>query len=66
MKTFVKWLAKVFNVNTVVEKVIVKEIVEYRYLTQGTIDGNVNIDGDLFVNGKLFVNGGISFYRKEE
>lgn len=65
MKKIVRWLAKVFDVNTVEIREVVKEVVEYRYLTQGTIEGDVFIQGDLLINGKLVVNGGVTFYGKE-
>lgn len=69
MKKMIIWLARVFNVNIIEERIVVKEVVkevvEYRYLTQGTIEGDVRVEGDLLINGKLVVNGGVTFYGKE-
>lgn len=59
MKRFIIWLAKVFNVN------IAKEVVEYRYLTNGTIKGDVHVEGNLLIEGTLQVNGDVTFYNKE-
>lgn len=64
MKKLIVWLAKIFNANIEVEKIVVKEVVEYRYLTQGTIEGDVHVEGDLVVNGSLQVNGCVTFYYK--
>ena len=69
MKKLIIWLAKVFNANIVKEKIvtkeIVKEVVEYRYLTQGTIEGDVYVQGDLLIEGKLVVNGGVTLYKED-
>lgn len=69
MKKLIKWLAKVFDVNIVQEKIVtkevVKEIIEYRYLTNGKIDGDVVVYGDLLVNGNLSVSGGVTIKRME-
>ena len=65
MKKLIIWLAKVFDVNIVKEKIVVKEVVEYRYLCNGVIEGDVRVEGDLLINGKLVVNGGVTFYGKE-
>lgn len=62
MKKLILWLAKRFNVS--VERTIVKEVVEYRYLTNGTIEGDVFIEGNLTVSGKLIVSGGITLHKK--
>ena len=58
------WLAKVFKVNLVkVEKV--KEVVtEVKYLTSGTIQGDVFIVGNLLIDGDLKVSGGITIYKE--
>ena len=72
MKKFIQWLAKVFNANITTEKVVIKEIVKevpivkdvIKYLTNGTIKGDVNIDGNLVVNGKIEATGGITCYKK--
>jgi hypothetical protein len=69
MKKLIKWLAKVFDVNIVQEKIVtkevVKEVIEYRYLTNGKIDGDVIVNGDLLVNGNLSVSGGVTIKSME-
>ena len=60
MKKLIIWLAKVFDVNIVKEKIVVNEVVEYRYLTNGKIEGDVVVDGNLLVNGNLSVSGGVT------
>ena len=72
MKKFIQWLAKVFNANITTEKIVTKEVVKevpvvkevIKYLTNGTIKGDVNIDGNLVVNGKIEATGGITCYKK--
>ena len=72
MKKFIQWLAKVFNANITTEKVVIKEIVKevpvvkevIKYLTNGTIKGDINVDGNLVVNGKIEATGGITCYKK--
>ena len=72
MKKFIQWLAKVFNVNITTEKVVIKEVVKevpvvkevIKYLTNGTIKGDVNVVGNLVVNGKIEAIGGITCYKK--
>ena len=72
MKKFIQWLAKVFNANITTEKVVTKEIVKevsvvkevIKYLTNGTIKGDVNVDGNLVVDGKIEATGGITCYKK--
>ena len=65
MKKLIIWLAKVFDVNIVKEKIVVKEVVEYRYLTNGVIEGDVFVEGNLVINGALDVKGGVTIYKKE-
>lgn len=65
MKKLIIWLAKVFNANIEVEKIVVKEVVEYRYLTNGVIEGDVVVEGNLVINGALEVNGGVTFFKEE-
>lgn len=68
MKKFIQWLAKVFNANITTEKVVTKEVIKevpvvkevIKYLTNGTIKGDVNVDGNLVVNGKIEATGGIT------
>lgn len=60
------WLARIFNANIIQEKIVVKEVIEYRYLTNGVIDGDVVVDGNLTINGALEVKGGVTIFRKED
>ena len=68
MKKFIQWLAKIFNANITTEKVVTKEVVKevpvvkevIKYLTNGTIKGDVNVVGNLVVNGKIEATGGIT------
>ena len=72
MKKFIQWLAKVFNANITTEKVVTKEVVKevpvvkevIKYLTNGTIKGDINVVGNLVVNGKIEATGGITCYKK--
>ena len=68
MKKFIQWLAKVFNANITTEKVVTKEVVKevpvvkevIKYLTNGTIKGDVNVVGNLSVEGIITATGGIT------
>ena len=68
MKKFIQWLAKVFNANITIEKVVTKEVVKevpvvkevIKHLTNGTIKGDVNVDGNHVVDGKIEATGGIT------
>lgn len=62
MKKFIQWLAKVFNANIITEKVVTKEIV--KYVSPGTINGDIIVDGNLVVNGKIEATGGITCYKE--
>jgi cytoskeletal protein CcmA (bactofilin family) len=64
MKKFIIWLAKMFDVNITKEVEVEKVVIEYRYLTEGTIKGSVIVEGDLTIKGKLSVNGGITLYKE--
>ena len=72
MKKFIQWLAKVFNANITIEKVVTKEVVKevpvvkevIKYLTNGTIKGDVNVVGNLVVDGKIETTGGITCYKE--
>lgn len=72
MKKFIQWLANVFNANITTEKVVTKEVVKevpvvkevIKYLTNGTIKGDVNVVGNLVVDGKIEATGGITCYKK--
>lgn len=58
MKKFILWLAKVFNANITIEKIVTKEVV--KYISAGTIDGDVMVDGNLVVNGKIEATKGVT------
>ena len=58
MKKFIQWLAKVFNANITTEKVVTKEVV--KYVSPGTINGDIKVDGNLVVNGKIEATKGIT------
>lgn len=58
MKKFIQWLAKVFNANITIEKIVTKEVV--KYISAGTIDGDVMVDGNLVVNGKIEATKGVT------
>lgn len=68
MKKFIQWLAKVFNANITIEKIVTKEVVKEvpivkkvtKYLTNGTIKGDVNVVGNLSVEGSITATGGIT------
>ena len=67
MKKLIIWLAKVFDVNIVKEKIVIKEVVkeviEYRYITPGVIEGDVIVKGDLIIEGSLTVSKSITCYK---
>lgn len=65
MKKLIKWLARKFDVNIVTERIVTKEVIEYRYLTQGVIEGDVVIDGNLLIYGDLDVKGDITVFKRE-
>ena len=68
MKKFIQWLAKVFNANITIENVVTREVVKevpvvkevIKYLTNGTIKGDVNVVGNLSVEGSITATGGIT------
>lgn len=72
MKKFIQWLAKVFNVNITTEKVVTKEVIKevsvvkevIKYLTNGTIEGDINVVGNLSVEGNIIATGGITCYKE--
>ena len=78
MKKFIQWLAKVFNANITTEEVVTKEVVKevpvvkevtitkevIKYITNGTIKGDVNVVGNLSVEGSITATGGITCYKK--
>lgn len=68
MKKFIQWLAKVFNANITIEKIVTNEVVKEvpivkevtKYLTSGTIKGDINVVGNLSVEGSITATGGIT------
>lgn len=65
MKKFVLWLIKVFKIDIVTEKIVVKEVTKYkdRYQLENEVFGDVYIDGNLVVNGNITVTGEITCYK---
>lgn len=65
MERFILWLAKVFKVNLVKTEYVKEVVTEVKYLTSGTIEGDVNVKGNLLIEGDLRVSGGITFYKEK-
>lgn len=65
MERFILWLAKVFKVNLVKTEYVKEVVTEVKYLTSGTIKGDVCVDGNLLIGGDLKVSGGITFYKEK-
>ena len=65
MEKLILWLAKVFKVNLVRTEYVKEVVTEVKYLTNGTIKGDVCIDGNLLIDGDLKVSGGITLYKKK-
>ena len=65
MERFIFWLAKVFKVNLVKTEYVKEVVTEVKYLTNGTIKGDVSVDGNLLIEGDLRVSGGITLYKKK-
>lgn len=65
MERFILWLAKVFKVNLVKTEYVKEVVTEVKYLTSGTINGDVNVIGNLLIEGDLRVSGGITFYKEK-
>ena len=65
MERFILWLAKVFNVDLVKTEYVKEVVTEVKYLTSGTIEGDVNVKGNLLIEGDLRVSGGITFYKEK-
>ena len=62
IKSFIRWLAKVFEADITVTKTVTKTVTEYRYLPPGggVLEGDLRVDGDLVVDGRLLATGGVS------
>jgi hypothetical protein len=65
MERFILWLAKIFKVNLAKTEYVKEVVTEVKYLTNGTIKGDVCIDGNLLIDGDLKVSGGITLYKKK-
>ena len=65
MERLILWLAKVFKVNLVKTEYVKEVVTEVKYLTSGTIEGDVNVKGNLLIEGDLRVSGGITLYKKK-
>ena len=70
MKRFLFWLARIFNVDLAVEKIVYRDkikevIIEKQISLDGVIDGDVTVKGDLVVKGSLSGDG-ITCYKKGE
>ena len=65
MERLILWLAKVFNVDLVKTEYVKEVVTEVKYLTSGTIKGDVNVKGNLLIEGDLRVSGGITLYKKK-
>jgi len=68
MKKVLLWLAKIFNVDLVTEKIIYRDKivevpVEKLIALEGTINGDVTVKGNLIVEGSLTVTGEVTCYK---
>jgi len=68
MKKVLFWLAKIFNVDLVTEKIIYRDKivevpVEKLIALEGTINGDVTVKGNLIVEGSLTVTGEVTCYK---
>ena len=53
-----------FKVDLVKTEYVKEVVTEVKYLTSGTIKGDVCVNGNLLIEGDLRVSGGITFYKK--
>ena len=65
MELLIFWLAKVFKVDLVKTEYVKEVVTEVKYLTSGTIEGDVNVKGNLLIEGDLRVSGGITLYKEK-
>lgn len=65
MERFILWLAKVFKVDLVKTEYVKEVVTEVKYLTSGTIKGDVCVNGNLLIDGDLKVSGGITLYKEK-
>lgn len=61
MRKFVLWLIKIFKLD--ITTTIEKEVIKYKYLTDGTINGDVIVEGNLVIEGSLTVTGEVTVYK---
>lgn len=52
MKKLIRWLAKVFKANIIVENIVYKEKIIYKPL-EDKLSGSISLDGDLSVDGSI-------------
>lgn len=61
MKKLIMWLAKVFKVDLVEEKIVYRtRIVTKQVALEGDVQGTVHIEGDLLVSGSITVTGEVA------
>ena len=68
MKKVLFWLANIFKVDLVTEKIIYRDKIvevpiEKLIALEGTIDGDVTVKGNLLVEGYLTVTGEVACYK---
>lgn len=70
MKKFLLWLAKIFNVDLTVEKIVYRDVIvevpttiEKQVALKGVIEGDVTVKGNLVVEGSLTVTGEVTCYK---
>lgn len=61
MKKFVLWLIKIFKLD--ITTIIEKEVIKYKYLTNGVIEGDIIVEGNLVIEGSLTVTGEVTVYK---
>lgn len=62
MKKLIQWLAKAFNANIKIEKIIYEEKIIYRAL-DSTLPGDVAVEGNLTVDGFISASKDIVCYK---
>ena len=60
MKTFIRWLAKIFGADITVKETVVKTIVEHLPPEGGVIEGDLHVTGSLTATGSIAATGGIA------
>lgn len=59
MKKIIRWLAKIFNAEITVTKIVEKEVIKY-IQKDDVIEGSITVKGNLDVEGYIYVTGDIS------